>query len=267
MVALGFLGFERYVTTSREHASQVRLAAEFAAAKSRGTPGAPPPAGAVFGLLDIPRLGIVHVAVVEGATLDHLNEGPARDSNSQIPGHSGVLVILGHHRTYGAPFAHLTSLRTGDVISLQTTAGLSAYRVSGRSAALHGALHLPSAAAVGATGGNSDHVDQALVLATSLGSDDATLQTVTATLEQATPAVGTKNTAEAVAAIHSVPGQRSGLLLAAFWMLVIGLTVGVARRLREKAPRAALYPAVFVVALLAIFQTYSALDRIVPGTH
>jgi hypothetical protein len=269
VVVLGFFVFEQLGTAWHEHRAQRHLSAQFAATEVSPRPPTSPVPGGPFGLLSVPRLGISGEAVVEGATIDRLRDGPAHDSLSRFPGQAGAVVLVGHRQSYGGPFGRLGDLRIGDVISLRTRTGLFAYRVNRDPKVLHSSLRLPSAAEVHASGGSSAYVGQALVLATGSGSGDAPLEVVVATLDQtsvataqnATPA----NTGETI--LRTVPGQRAGLLLAILWLLVPILTIRWAPRLRGLLPLPVLSVFGVLVGFLAMYQMYLALDRLLPGTY
>jgi sortase A len=272
VAALGVRGFEAYGTASREQRSQQHLMAAFANIEaSRGTNAAWPVNGGPFALLDIPRLAINGQAVVEGATLADLRRGPARDSASQLPGQRGAVVILGRRRTYGAPFARLGQLRAGDVISMRTPSALWVYRVSASPQVLPPGATLQMPSAVDTNGGPGDPVDQALVLATSVSSRGQSLEVVVATLDQASttgsPAASASASGQVVAQLRSVPGQRIGIVLFGLWLLVLAGALALARRFRPRLPPAFVYGACSVVVLIALFQLYLAVDRLLPGTY
>lgn len=86
--------------------------------------------------LRIPEIGLA-VIVAEGThddaeqiVRDSLKEGPAHLPLSGLPGEGRTVAVAGHRTTYGAPFRHLDDLDPGDAITLQTTYGRFAYRVS-----------------------------------------------------------------------------------------------------------------------------------------
>jgi len=271
-IAFGFVVFEGAGTAVRERRSQRLLVAAFAKTAATRSPG-PPGAGGVLGLLDIPHLGISGLAVVEGATLSHLQRGPAHDSNTQLPGQLGAVVLIGHHRTYGGPFARLGDLRIGDLISLRTTSQEYVYRVGRIPQAIRlGATKtydLPSAAEVAATGGAADHVDQALVLATGMGPDNSRLEVVAATLDQAASDTASALTrpGKASAVLRSVPAEPFGLVPVVLWLMVGASVAFGARMLTHRAPPAVLYPLAAGMAVIATYQMYGALDRLMPGTY
>jgi sortase A len=81
-------------------------------------------------VIDIPKAGIQHAVVVEGTTSTDLQSGPGHRVDTVLPGQAGVSVILGKGVTFGAPFAHITVLSPGDVITATTGQGTFHYRVA-----------------------------------------------------------------------------------------------------------------------------------------
>jgi sortase A len=267
IVASGFTLFERYGTKAQEQRAQQRLTRSF----SRQVADVRHPYGGVLGLLTVPRLGLRNVAVVDGASRAALQQGPAHDTASQYPGQQGVVVIVGHHRSYGAPFGQLARLRIGDLVTLQTIAGPLSYRVSRDpqvlSSRLGAPLVLPSPPEVQANGGNPLHAGEALVLATSQGTGSSPLLVVVATLDHTTAdAPRSSPTAKVSGILRAVPGDRIGLLWATIWVLVLVGCFRFTRLWRKKLPALAVYPVATCVAVLVTYQLYLALDRVIPGT-
>jgi len=105
------------------------------------------PVGTPVALLDIPRLHL-HEAVVEGTSGEALKLGPGHLRNSPLPGQRGDVVLMGRRSAYGAPFAHLGSLRAGDEITATTGQGRALYvvtRVHDANRAGTDVLHDPNA--------------------------------------------------------------------------------------------------------------------------
>jgi sortase A len=90
------------------------------------------PAGAPVALLNAPKAGIRDTVVVEGTSAGDTLAGPGHQANTPLPGQAGNSVILGRAATAGAPFARVTDLRRGDIVSVRTGQGLFHYRVRGR---------------------------------------------------------------------------------------------------------------------------------------
>ncbi|HLM95696.1 MAG TPA: class E sortase [Acidimicrobiales bacterium] len=89
------------------------------------------PTGAPIALLNAPQIALKNLVVVEGSAAGQLEEGPGHVANTPLPGQPGNSVILGKAATAGAPFAHVSDLRRGDVVRVRTGQGLFTYRVRG----------------------------------------------------------------------------------------------------------------------------------------
>jgi sortase A len=75
--------------------------------------------GDPLGRLKVPRLGL-NVVAVNGTEHGTLTRGPGRYSGpiaAFVPGESELVYIAGHRTTYGAPFAHIDDLRSGDRVT------------------------------------------------------------------------------------------------------------------------------------------------------
>ena len=84
-----------------------QIARESRAYRSRLHEGQP------FGRLKVPRLGL-SIVMVNGTDGGTLTKGPGRYTGSFLPGEGELIYIAGHRTTYGAPFAHIDSMRPGD---------------------------------------------------------------------------------------------------------------------------------------------------------
>ena len=84
--------------------------------------------GQAIGRIRVPRLGL-NMIVVNGTDATSLEKGPGRDLRTYMPGEGQLIYIAGHRTTYLAPFAHIDSLRPGDVITLEVPYGTFRYRV------------------------------------------------------------------------------------------------------------------------------------------
>lgn len=99
----------------------------------------PPPAeptprikGQGIALLDIPRIDLDEVAVVDGTSTQDLMKGPGLYEDSAMPWEdTGRVMIAGHRTTYQHPFYELDDLRQGDEIILRTEYGTFTYKVTG----------------------------------------------------------------------------------------------------------------------------------------
>jgi sortase A len=89
--------------------------------------------GKALGYIRIPRLNLDMVFVQGGA--DPLSEvgplklGPAHYVRTPMPGQGGNVAIAGHRTTYLHPFWGLNEMKKGDLITLETSAGVFVYRV------------------------------------------------------------------------------------------------------------------------------------------
>jgi sortase A len=84
--------------------------------------------GTPLGRIKVPRLGL-SILVVTGTDHDSLTKGPGWDQRSYLPGAGELIYIAGHRTTYLAPFAHIDSMRTGDLVTIEVPYGTFVYRV------------------------------------------------------------------------------------------------------------------------------------------
>lgn len=83
-----------------------------------------------YAFLRIPRFGANwEWVVVEGTNLSDLARGPGHYSDSADPGQLGNLAIAGHRSGYGAPFADMDKLESGDTIEIETADGIWVYTI------------------------------------------------------------------------------------------------------------------------------------------
>lgn len=91
--------------------------------------GEPDPVyGEPVAFLRIPRIGVASV-VFSGDERPILNKGPGHMPRTPLPGQPGNSVISGHRTTYGRPFFDLDALEPGDVIEVESVAGVHRYEV------------------------------------------------------------------------------------------------------------------------------------------
>jgi len=93
--------------------------------RKESLPGAAAKEGEVLGRLEIPQLGMM-VAILEGTTSQTLAVGVGHIKGTALPGEQGNIGIAGHRDTY---FRALKNIHRGDEIRLQTSTGLSRYKV------------------------------------------------------------------------------------------------------------------------------------------
>ncbi len=84
--------------------------------------------GHALGRLKVPRLGL-NIVLVTGTAHDSLTKGPGWDERTFLPGGGKLIYIAGHRTTYLAPFAHIDSLRPGDLVTIEVPYGTFVYRV------------------------------------------------------------------------------------------------------------------------------------------
>ncbi|MFI8320815.1 class E sortase [Streptomyces sp. NPDC085529] len=121
------------VTASASPSASATASATASAAPSRGpAPSAspPPPGGAAFAVLRIPRIGLT-VPVAQGISKSKvLDKGyVGHYPGTAAPGRPGNVALAGHRNTHGEPFRYVNRLRKGDEISLRTREGTYTYRV------------------------------------------------------------------------------------------------------------------------------------------
>ena len=87
--------------------------------------------GEPMGRIDVPRLGLRGMVVVNGTDSASLRKGPGRYLGSFMPGEGRLVYIAGHRTTYLAPFSHIDTMRAGDRIVLEMPYGTFRYRVTG----------------------------------------------------------------------------------------------------------------------------------------
>src|SRR5205823_12355766 len=84
--------------------------------------------GQAIGRIHVPRLGL-NMILVNGTDDVSLRKGPGRDLRTYMPGEGQLIYIAGHRTTYLAPFAHIDSMRRGDLVTLEVPYGAFLYRV------------------------------------------------------------------------------------------------------------------------------------------
>jgi sortase A len=85
--------------------------------------------GKALGRLTVPRLGLKTVFVQGTRWGPDLSQGPGHYPQSSLPGVGRTMAIAGHRTTFGAPFRHIDSLRSGDSITVALPYATFHYRV------------------------------------------------------------------------------------------------------------------------------------------
>lgn len=163
IAVLGWLGWQLWGTGVRTEAAQSGLRADLLEAwleqtgdgtpvlagaedfRATAAPAEPPADGAAVALMEFARPGASSassstaplpaslagaVAVVAGVGAEDLKRGPGHYPGTADPGQPGNMAIAGHRTTYGAPFADLDRLESGDEVRVTDRSGVRAvYRV------------------------------------------------------------------------------------------------------------------------------------------
>jgi sortase A len=85
--------------------------------------------GQPLGRIHVSRLGL-NMILVDGTDHDSLVRGPGVDRRTFLPGEGQLVYIAGHRTTFGAPFAQIDHLRTGDKIEIDMPYGHFVYSVT-----------------------------------------------------------------------------------------------------------------------------------------
>jgi sortase (surface protein transpeptidase) len=139
VIALGFLLSLSAIGSLQYQRSQGNAYAEFRAQLANGVAPVGPvdtfghtvALGKPVAIISIPTLHRRDV-VLQGSTSGVLMAGPGHLRSSVLPGQAGDSVVLGRRATFGAPFADLAKLSSGDTITVTTGQGTSRFRVVGR---------------------------------------------------------------------------------------------------------------------------------------
>jgi sortase A len=134
VLLLLFVGWQLWwtdVTANRIQAGTVHtLTREFAQAAPSSEHPAPVAMGQAFAILRIPRFGADYARpVLEGTDHDILQLGVGHYHGTAAPGAIGNFAVAGHRTTYGRPFHDIDTLRTGDLVVVETRSGYSVYSV------------------------------------------------------------------------------------------------------------------------------------------
>ncbi|MEO7423068.1 MAG: class E sortase [Ornithinibacter sp.] len=131
-----------------------RIERDFAVPPVQGAAtAAPPPAearvhlriplGDAFALIRVPRFGSTFIRpVLEGTTRNILAEGVGHYIGTALPGEVGNFATAGHRTTYAKPYSDIDTLRTGDVIVIETRTAYHVYSVMSHEIVLPSAIEV-----------------------------------------------------------------------------------------------------------------------------
>jgi hypothetical protein len=208
--------------------------------------------GSPVAVLNIPKLGLSDVVVVEGTSSRDLTMGPGHSVASALPGQAGVSVLYGKAATFGAPFAHLMRLNRGDKITVTTGQGTARYEVESFGTSVNAA---------------PDHAPNRLVLETANSTTAPTFAVqVTADLQSA-PQANPGNRPELPDTHKVLAGDPDSLLPLVLWsqaLLLVSIGGSVAARYWSRWP-AYLCAAPIVAAVL--WSVYENLAGLLPNVY
>lgn len=82
-----------------------------------------------LGRIQIPKLGLDH-RLMQGVTLNNIDQGPSHWPGTAYPGQAGNSVIAGHRVTHSRPFRNLDQLVPGDQIVVTARGVRATYAVA-----------------------------------------------------------------------------------------------------------------------------------------
>lgn len=95
------------------------------------------PTGQPFAYIRIPAFGAHwRFTIIQGTALAQLNVSPGHVPGTQLPGQIGNFAVAGHRVTAGNPFWSLPSLKSGDLVYIDTKLNTYTYRVTGQQTVL-----------------------------------------------------------------------------------------------------------------------------------
>ena len=126
------------ISSPQESAAQQRAFDSFRSQLAQGTAPIGPtdsdnrvlPIGTSVAYLEIPDIGVKQV-VGEGTTPGALFKGPGHRRDTPLPGQVGTSVLFGRRAAYGGPFARISELNKGDLITVTTGQGIFNFHVLG----------------------------------------------------------------------------------------------------------------------------------------
>jgi sortase A len=132
-LALWALAFAFVLSGWNQAGAQRRLYAQVREeiAAQTGPIGGKIPIGDPVAVVEVPKLKIDKLVVVEGTSGPVLRAGPGHRRDTPLPGQPGSSVIMGRNLLYGGPFDLVPELDSGDRISVTTGQGRFTYIVDG----------------------------------------------------------------------------------------------------------------------------------------
>ncbi len=86
--------------------------------------------GDAYGIMRIPRFGEDwEWIIIQGTDEGDLKDGPGHYLDSSDPGEKGNFSVAGHRSGHGEPFADFAQLRAGDIVEVETAAGIFTYQL------------------------------------------------------------------------------------------------------------------------------------------
>lgn len=150
-VVLLFVAYLMWGTALRASSAQHQLSSELnqqwaSASTGAGGRAAHRPAqpeqlalvtGEPFAYIRIPAFGAHwRFTIIQGTALAQLNVSPGHVPGTQLPGQIGNFAVAGHRVTAGNPFWSLPSLKSGDLVYIDTKLNTYTYRVTGQQTVL-----------------------------------------------------------------------------------------------------------------------------------
>jgi len=86
--------------------------------------------GGPVALLDIPKINLKDLVIVQGTNRDQLAMGPGHVTSTVMPGQLGTFAVSGHRTTHSHPFYNLDALAKGDTITVVTQQAVYTYTVT-----------------------------------------------------------------------------------------------------------------------------------------
>jgi sortase A len=133
-IAIFMVAYALGFSALQEQRSQHQLYASFRGLIDPSSPIAPKIGGDIspgtpIAVINSQQAGLHNVMVVEGTLSTDLMKGPGHLRDTPLPGQAGQSFVLGRSVTAGAPFAHITRLHAGNLITVETGQGTYRFTV------------------------------------------------------------------------------------------------------------------------------------------